>query len=149
MQPIRFLSIEDVIQIQQDTVEHEGGGRGLRDLGCLIAAVMMPRQTFGGQVLHEDLAAMSAAYLFHIAQNRPFVDANTRAATLASLVFLAGNGVQSLPDPDELEQITMAVASGQMPKPDLIAWFNRVLAWSGAASHPKREHRPRSALRSP
>lgn len=127
MQPIRFLSVEDVIQIQQDTIEIEGGGRGLRDLGLLISAVMMPRQSFGGEFLHQDIPTMAAAYLFHIAQNHPFADGNKRAASLSALVFLSINGVEALPDPDDFERVTMAVASGEMSKPDLIDWFRRAL----------------------
>ena len=42
MAGIRFLSIEDVLQIQQDTIAIEGGLAGLRDAGLLASAVMMP-----------------------------------------------------------------------------------------------------------
>jgi len=126
--PIRFLSVENVLQLQQDTIERDGGGRGVRDLGLLSAAVMTPMQTFGGEILHTDLPTIAAAYLFHIAQNHPFVDGNKRAAAMAALVFLDLNGVSTLPDPERLEQVTLAVASGNMPKPELIEWFRRVLA---------------------
>lgn len=125
---IRFLSVEDVLQIQQDTIEHEGGGRGLRDLGLLNAAIMMPRQTFSGEYLHDGIPAMAAAYLFHIANNHPFVDGNKRAAAMSALLFLDANGIRSLPDPRELEQITLGVASGDVSKQQLIEWFRRILS---------------------
>lgn len=125
--PIRFLSVEDVLQLQQDTIEREGGGRGVRDLGLLNAAIMMPRQTFGGVYLHPDLAAMAAAYLFHIANNHPFVDGNKRAAAMSALVFLDGNGVRDLPDPVELEEKTLVVASGELSKEHLTQWFRRTV----------------------
>ncbi len=62
---IRFLSVDDVLAIQEDTIRHEGGLGGLRDPGLLESAVTMPRQGIGGEYLHPDLAAMAAAYLFH------------------------------------------------------------------------------------
>ena len=71
----------------------------------------MPQQQFGGQYLHEGLAAMAAAYLFHIAQNHAFHDGNKRTAALAALVFLDVNGVEALPAPDALEEMTMRVAT--------------------------------------
>jgi len=48
----------------------------------------MPRATFGGQFVHEDLFAMAAAYAFHIAENQAFVDGNKRTGVLAAVVFL-------------------------------------------------------------
>ena len=84
---IRFLSVDDVLAIHEDTMEHEGGLAGVRDPGLLESAVLMPQQQFGGQYLHAGLGAMAAAYLFHIAQNHPFNDGNKRAAAMAALVF--------------------------------------------------------------
>ena len=81
----RFLSVEDVLLIQSDTLEHEGGLAGVRDFGLLESAVMMPRQQFGGVHLHRTLAEQAAAYLFHLCRNHPFNDGNKRAAVLAAL----------------------------------------------------------------
>src|SRR3712207_8707354 len=41
-----------------------GGSEGLRDRNMLLSAVEMPKASFGGQFLHEDLFEMAAAYLF-------------------------------------------------------------------------------------
>lgn len=120
---IVFLSVENVLQIHEDTISIEGGLRGIRDLGLLESAVAMPRQQFGGDYLHEGVAAMAAAYLFHIASNHPFVDGNKRAAALAALVFLDINRIDPLPDPDELETATLDVARGAFDKAALTRWF--------------------------
>ena len=42
---------------------------------------------------------------------------------LAALVFLSVNGVESLPPPDALEEMTMRVASGEASKGDLTDWM--------------------------
>ena len=42
---------------------------------------------------------------------------------LAALVFLGINGVDALPDPDELERAILAVAAGEMAKEQLIDWI--------------------------
>ena len=123
MAPVRFLSVDDVLAIQQDTIEHEGGAAGLRDAGLLESAVLMPQQQFGGEYLHPDLAAMAAAYLFHLVQNHAFQDGNKRVGALAALVFLSANGVEALPDPDELEAATMRVARSEMAKDELTEWL--------------------------
>lgn len=42
MAPITFLSVEDILQIQEDTMRHEGGLAGLRDPKLLESAVTAP-----------------------------------------------------------------------------------------------------------
>lgn len=81
----------------------------------------MPMQSFGGEYLHPDIPAMAAAYHFHICQAHAYVDGNKRTAVLAALAFLVVNDVQTLPQPDELEGATLAVASGRMSKEDITA----------------------------
>lgn len=125
---IRFLSVDDVLAIQEDTIRHEGGLSGLRDPGLLESAVTMARQSIGGEYLHPDLPGMAAAYLYHIAQNHPFHDGNKRAAAMAALIFLHVNGVETLPGPDDLERTTMRVASGELSKAELTAWLRRSTA---------------------
>ena len=125
---IRFLSVDDVLAIHEDTIRQEGGAVGLRDPGLLESAVTMARQSIGGEYLHPDLAAMAAAYLYHIAQNHPFHDGNKRAGAMAALIFLHVNGVGALPHPGELERVTLGVAAGEMSKAELTEWFRRATA---------------------
>lgn len=126
MNLIVFLSVDDVLQIHENTIANEGGMSGVRDTNLLESAVMMPQQQFGGNYLHEDIFAMAAAYLFHIAKNHAFFDGNKRTAALTMLIFLKTNGVEILPNPSELEQITLNVASGNLSKDRLIEWLRNV-----------------------
>lgn len=125
MQDIIFLSVDDVLLLHADTIDIDGGSHGIRDHGLLDAAVAMPRQQFGGAYLHEDMAAMAAAYLYHIAQNHPFVDGNKRAAVMSALVFLKVNGIDDLPSPKDLELITLQVAAGELSKEKLTKWMGK------------------------
>lgn len=120
---MRFLSVDDVLAIHEDTIAHEGGLAGIRDPGLLESAALMPQQQFGGQYLHHGLAAMAAAYLFHIAKNHAFHDGNKRTAALAALVFLDVNGAKSLPPPEDLEEITLRLAASQCGKEELTEWM--------------------------
>ena len=123
MKEFIFLSVEDVLFLHADTIGIDGGSPGIRDYGLFDAAVAMPRQQFDGEYLHKDIAAMGAAYLFHIAQNHPFADGNTRTAVLAALVFLHVNGVETLPAPRALEGMTRQVAAAELPKNALTQWL--------------------------
>ena len=83
----RFLTLEEVVRIHGDQIARYGGLEGIRDLGLLQSALAMPEAGFGSQYLHEDLASMAAAYLFHLVQNHPFADGNKRVGIVAALVF--------------------------------------------------------------
>jgi len=128
---IRFLSVQDVPGIHASAIEVEGGLDGLRDLGLLESAVMMPQQQFGGRFLHESIFAMAAAYLFHIASNHPFNDGNKRAGSMAAYVFLDVNGHELTVDEDDFERTVLAVASGRMGKEALIEWFGKHVRQAG------------------
>ena len=123
---IRFLSVDDVLAIHEDTIGHEGGLPGIRDLGLLVSAVMMPQQKFAGEYLHKSLASMAAAYLFHIAQNHAFRDGNKRTAAMSALVFLDANAVTHLPEPQALERVTLSVAASDTSKDQLTLWMQEV-----------------------
>jgi death-on-curing protein len=123
VEAITFLNVDDVLLLHADTIDTDGGSHGVRDHGLLDAAVAMPRQQFSGQFLHEDLAAMAAAYFFHIAQNHPFLDGNKRAAVMSALAFLRANNVELAMAPQELEATTLKVAAGELTKEKLTKWL--------------------------
>mgnify|MGYP003465599456 FL=1 len=123
MKEFIFLGVKDVLLLHTDTIDIDGGSQGVREHGLLDAAVAMPRQQFDGDYLHEDIAAMTAAYLFHLAKNHPFVDGNKRAAVMAALSFLYVNGIEKLPAPQTLEITTRQVAAGELSKDTLTQWL--------------------------
>ncbi|HRQ73991.1 MAG TPA: type II toxin-antitoxin system death-on-curing family toxin [Phycisphaerales bacterium] len=118
-----FLRVDDVLQIHQDQIERYGGSPDLRDPGLLTSAVDTPRAMFDGKYLHGDLFEMAAAYLFHIVQNHPFVDGNKRTGTAAALVFLDLNGIEMEIDDGALVDLVLAVAQGQITKPEVVAFL--------------------------
>ena len=122
-----FLTLDELLQIHLYQVENHGGSDVVLDMTKLESAIAQPRQGFGGQYLHEDFAAMAAAYLFHLVQNHPFEDGNKRTGAHASVVFMRLNGVTPPFTNQELMDITLAVASGNMTKDALIDVFRRKL----------------------
>src|SRR5690625_2987461 len=118
-----FLSVDNVLFLHRNVLEKEDGLAGVRDIGLLEAAVSMPQQKFADQFLHEDLPAMAAAYLFHLAKNHAFLDGNKRTAALTALSFLAKNDCPNLPAPKDLETATLAVATGEWSKDYFVVWM--------------------------
>jgi len=114
-----FLDLEDVLLIHEEQLYKYGGSAGLRDQGLLESALGIPRATFGGQFVHEDLFAMAAAYAFHIAENQAFVDGNKRTGVLAAVVFLELNGYVVEEPPSRFYDAMIAIAERRLDKPGL------------------------------
>lgn len=123
---IVFLDVDDVIELHASQLELFGGGAGLRDQGLLESAVAQPQASFGGQLAHDGLFAMAAAYLFHLVSNHPFVDGNKRIGLLAALVFLDLNGVSIAHPTEALYELTMGVAEGRIDKAAVAAELERI-----------------------
>ena len=99
----------------------------MRDLGLLSSALAMPEASFGGLYLHPSLAEMAAAYLFHIAQNHPFIDGNKRAALATALTFIWLNGRRLDAGEDQLTEMVMGVAAGRVGKAEAAVFIRASL----------------------
>ena len=130
MQPVAFLSVDDVLLIHARVIEEFGGDSGLRDRGLLESAVAMPRSSFGGNDLHTGLAGKAAAYHFHLCANHSFIDGNKRVAVAASEVFLLINGHELSASDDEIEELTLGVATGKLSKDQVVEFFEKFLTES-------------------
>ena len=119
-----FLTLDEVLAIHADQIRRHGGRHGVRDVGLLGSALAMPQATFGGVYLHTSLAEMAAAYLFHVAQNHPFVDGNKRAALASALAFLWLDDRRLEAGDDELTELVMGLAAGRVGKADAAVFFS-------------------------
>jgi death on curing protein len=119
---MRFLTLDEVLQLHKRIVEQSGGARGILDLGLLESALGQCRMSFGGQEIYPSLAEKAAALCFSIVRNHPFVDGNKRAGHAAMEVFLVLNGHELLVGVDEAEMIILHLASGEMERNQFTRW---------------------------
>lgn len=126
---MKFLSLTEVLAIHRDQVSRYGGTTGIRDIELLKSALGIPMATFGGEFLHTDVFEMAAAYLFHLVKNHPFLDGNKRVGAVAALVFLLLNGHDFDAPEDDLVEMVLSVAQGQIDKAEVAVFIRR---WSKA-----------------
>lgn len=109
---IAFLTIEEVKLLHEESIRRYSPAESLdiRDLGLLESAVMAPQATWGGQFLHQSLAAMAASYLVSLNQNHAFVNGNKRVAFAACSTFLRLNGFRLTVTQDEAVELTLIIA---------------------------------------
>ena len=125
---IAFLAMEDALALHDELILHYEGSPGLRDAGLLEAALAMPQAGFGGQYFHEFPHEMGAAYLFHLAHNRTFIDGNKRIALACAILFFKMNNVPYAITEDEAVELTRAAASGRMDKGVVTEFFRKHLS---------------------
>ncbi len=124
----RFLTLDEVLALHEMQVRLFGGAGGIRDLGLLESAVANARATFGGEMLHDTLFEMAAAYLCGICRNHPFVDGNKRAAVATALTFLDINGVEIEAGEDEFYDLVIGVVEGRVSKAAVAVFFEHQAA---------------------
>ncbi len=111
-----FLTLAEILLLQQRQVELYGGSPGVRDLRLLESALAQPEASFGGEWLHKNLFEMASAYAYHLCQNHPFVDGNKRTALAAALVFLEINRIEILDPRQKLLEAMLKMADSKMDK---------------------------------
>lgn len=66
---------------------------------------------------------MAAAYLFHLVKNHPFIDGNKRVGAVATIIFLYLNGFDFDALEDDLAEMVLAVARGDLDKTDVAVFI--------------------------
>lgn len=120
---LHFLSVDDVLIIHRLQIEQFGGRQGVRDRGLIESAIAMPMASFGGQEVHPDLFDKASAYVFHLAQNHPFIDGNKRVAAATGIIFLKANGFALTADQGAYANLVLAIAQGNLQKPEIAQFF--------------------------
>jgi death-on-curing protein len=119
---IRYLTLEEVLELHRLALEQSGGLDGVRDLGGLESALAQPQMAFGGQEFYPSLAEKAAALGFSLACNHPFVDGNKRVGHAAMETFLVLNGWELAAAVDEQEQVILRLAAGSLKREEFTVW---------------------------
>ena len=120
---MKTLSKNQVTALHSALIREFGGIDGIRDEGLLESALAAPFQTFGGEPVYPSLQAKAAQLGFGLIRNHPFVDGNKRIGAHTMLVFLAVNGIELRYEQQELIDIVLSVAAGQIGRQGLLQWI--------------------------
>lgn len=120
---MKTLSKNQVTALHSALIREFGGIDGIRDEGLLESALAAPFQTFGGEPVYPSLQAKAAQLGFGLIHNHPFVDGNKRIGAHTMLVFLAVNGIELRYEQQELIDIVLSVAAGQIDRQGLLQWI--------------------------
>jgi death on curing protein len=128
---VYFLTVEEVVLIHADQIERHGGDSGRRDTGLLESAVHAA-ENVAAYANDSDLCDLAAAYVFHIAENQPFVDGNKRTAVASALVFLHQNGIEVFDPGEVLHDVMIKLATKELGKAQIAAVLRSLVAASSS-----------------
>ena len=115
---VQFLSLDEVLAIQERLIDRFGGDHGVRDRGLLESHLFRPQTGY-----YEHLEEMAAALFESLLVNHAFTDGNKRVASFATDVFLRLNGWKLVVTADEGEVFIV----GMLEANDCS--FEKILPW--------------------
>ncbi|MGV9600394.1 type II toxin-antitoxin system death-on-curing family toxin [Streptosporangium sandarakinum] len=115
---IRYLTLEQVLDLAEIIL---GDTLAIRDLGLLDSAVHRPSASMFGQEAYPDLFTKAAALMHSLAISHPLVDGDKRLAWLVTDTFLRFNGVEADAGDDEVYDLVVGVAAGEIGELKIIA----------------------------
>ena len=121
------LSVPQLVALHGKLLNAFGGRRGLRDRSALESAAARPGMTFDGEDLSPDLAAKAAALMHSLVVNHAFVDGNKRVGAAAAELVVEVNGYRLRAADSDLEDLTLAVARGELSAEAIAIWFRQRL----------------------
>lgn len=124
---ISYIAFEYVLEIHDELIREYGGAKGVLNEGLLKSALEMPKARFNGKDLHRTIFDKTAAYLFHIIKNHPFVDGNKRTAAMVAMVFFVSNfrGTFFLLD-SEYQNLILRIANEPVSKKEIAKFFRGI-----------------------
>ena len=105
---------------------------GVRDENLLSSAVNTPFQTFMGNDLYPSIYDKAAQLCYGIANNHPFTDGNKRTALHSMYVYLIINGFDITATQQDVENMIIDVAAGNMTNTELAQWLRKNTAETDA-----------------
>ena len=114
---------DKVLLLHQLLIEQTGGEDGVRDFGLLDSALEACFATFDGKELFPTKEEKAARLGVGLVANHAFVDGNKRICLYVMLTFLEVNGIRLETNDDELVELGLGLAQGEIKYEELLQWI--------------------------
>lgn len=120
---IRFLTLQEAIDIHDELIFLYGGKHGIRDEGLLDSAISQPKHAFAGNYIYQNFFEKAAAYFFHRIKNHPFIDGNKRTSSAIAILFLKYKGCKIFFEQNKLCNLAVKTATSKLSKKEIAQIF--------------------------
>lgn len=135
----RYLTVEEVIALHDESILLHGGAPGLLDRGMVESAVALPQQGFSGTEAYPTLVEKAAVLGFALISNHGFRDGNKRIGFAAMDAFVRLNGYAIVAPVDDAERMILGIAAGTASREELAGWLRSRLI---SKARPAEERNP-------
>ena len=122
---MKYLTLEEMLQLHFAVIEDFGGSHGVRDEGRLKSVVPAPAQEVFRAEQYQTVHEKAAVYLRNIIGDLPFADGNKRTGVTVAGVFLFRNGVKLTARPKELEDFAVKIAIDHLEIAEIAVWLQQ------------------------
>ena len=119
---MKILTKRQIILLHEQLINETGGSHGLRDEGMLESALSAPFQEFEAFSPYPTIQQKAARLAYGLIMNHPFIDGNKRSGAHTMLAMLLINGIELEYTQQELIDIILEVAAGNVGYDDLLRW---------------------------
>ena len=119
------FTLQDIYELHTQLENAFVLSSGVRDENLLASAVNTPFQTFMGNDLYPTIYDKAAQLCYGLANNHPFTDGNKRTALHSMYVYLIINGFDITATQQDVENMIIDVASGNMTNVELAQWLQK------------------------
>ena len=117
------FTVQDIYELHIQLEDTFILSSGVRDENLLASAVNTPFQTFMGNDLYPSIYDKAAQLCYGIVKNHPFTDGNKRTALHSMYVYLIINGFDITASQQEVENLIINVAAGNIINVELVQWL--------------------------
>jgi len=122
---IRYLEIDEILELHFWIIEDFGGSHGVRDELGLKSLVAAPRTFVFDEEQYVSVHEKAAVYLRNCIADHIFTDGNKRTAVTITSIFLAGEGGRRPAAAIELEISAARVATDHLDIDAIADWLER------------------------
>jgi death-on-curing protein len=122
---MKYLTLEEMLQLHFAVIEDFGGSHGVRDEGRLKSVVLAPAQEVFSAEQYQTVHEKAAVYLRNIIGDLPFADGNKRTGVTVAGVFLFRNGVKLTASPKELEDFAVKITVDHLEIAEIAVWLQQ------------------------
>ena len=119
---MKILTKRQIILLHEQLINETGGSHGLKDEGVLESALSAPFQEFEAFSPYPTIQQKAARLAYGLIMNHPFIDGNKRIGAHTMLAMLLLNGIELEYTQQELIDIILEVAAGNVGYDDLLRW---------------------------